>query len=169
MSRKNGKATREVSPEALAAHEAAMERIKLITGARTQVQLAEALEVRQSSISDAKRRASVPPEWLLKLMRTHQVLPDWILTGLGPKYLTDAAPTAVTRVEAKLKDISCVLDQTIVEIAESLRMARMTAAELAERKSSSMAELAEAHKTIEHLRSQVRDMAAEINASNFTM
>ena len=36
------------------------ERIKIATNTRTQVELAEVLDIRQSSISDAKRRNSVP-------------------------------------------------------------------------------------------------------------
>jgi Bacteriophage CI repressor helix-turn-helix domain. len=138
----------DISPEAVAIHEAAMERIKNISGARTQVQLAEVLDVRQSSISDAKRRASIPPEWLLKLMRTHQVMPDWILTGQGPKYLGDAAPAAVARVEAKLNDMTHALQETADEITVALHMAR---------------------ETIKGLQGQVRDLSAELTASNFTM
>jgi hypothetical protein len=157
------------SPEARAAHEAAMGRIKQITGCRTQVQLADALEVRQSSISDAKRRASIPPEWLLKIQRAHQVHADWILTGLGPKFLGDALPATVTRVEAKLNDLACTLDETISGITDALRMARMTADEFAVRKSSSMAELDQARETISGLRVQLRDLSDELLASNFTM
>ena len=37
-----------------------IERIKAVTHTRTQTALAEILEIRQSSISDAKRRQSVP-------------------------------------------------------------------------------------------------------------
>ena len=43
------------------------ERIKLATNSRTQVELAEVLDIRQSSISDAKRRNSVPGDWFMKL------------------------------------------------------------------------------------------------------
>ena len=43
------------------------ERIKLATNCRTQVELAELLNIRQSSISDAKRRDSVPGDWYMKL------------------------------------------------------------------------------------------------------
>ena len=43
------------------------ERIKLSTNSRTQVELAEVLDIRQSSISDAKRRNSVPGDWFMKL------------------------------------------------------------------------------------------------------
>ncbi len=64
-----------------------MERIKKATGARTQVQLAEVLEVRQSSISDAKRRCSVPSDWFLKLYRSHGLNPNWLSDGQEPVYL----------------------------------------------------------------------------------
>lgn len=64
-----------------------LERIKKSTGARTQVQLAEVLDVRQSSISDAKRRCSVPADWFLKLYRSHGLSPDWLAHGTEPVYL----------------------------------------------------------------------------------
>jgi hypothetical protein len=59
----------------------AMERIKKVTGCRTQVQLAEYLDIRQSSISDAKRRCSIPSAWLLRLMFKTNTNPLWILHG----------------------------------------------------------------------------------------
>jgi Bacteriophage CI repressor helix-turn-helix domain. len=62
-------------------------RIFLVSGCRTQSDLARMLGIRQSSISDAKRRKSIPPEWLLKLLRLTNVHPDWILTGSGPRYM----------------------------------------------------------------------------------
>ena len=67
--------------------EEALERIKKATGARTQVQLAEVLDVRQSSISDAKRRCSIPAEWFLKLYRSHGLDPDWLAEGVEPVYI----------------------------------------------------------------------------------
>ena len=67
--------------------EEALERIKKATGARTQVQLAEVLDVRQSSISDAKRRCSVPADWFLKLYRSHGLDPDWLAEGSGTPYI----------------------------------------------------------------------------------
>ncbi len=54
---------------------------------RTQVELAEFMGIRQSSISDAKRRGSIPAEWLIKILRIKQVNPDWILNGEGPRLL----------------------------------------------------------------------------------
>ena len=66
------------------AFEAQMERIKLVTGKRTQVELADFLGIRQSSVSDAKRRGKIPSAWLVILMRIKNVNPEWILTGNGP-------------------------------------------------------------------------------------
>ena len=57
---------------------------------RTQVQLADVLEVRQSSISDAKRRKNIPAEWRVKLFEKKRVNPEWILFGVGAKYLVPA-------------------------------------------------------------------------------
>lgn len=56
-------------------------RIYKITGTKTQVELAEFLGVRQSAISDAKRRGSVPAKWLLTIWDKKKVSPDWVLTG----------------------------------------------------------------------------------------
>jgi hypothetical protein len=54
---------------------------------RTQVVLADILDIRQSSISDAKRRNTLPPEWLLKLQRAYGLNPDWIEFGTGGQFV----------------------------------------------------------------------------------
>ena len=63
-----------------------LERIKLISDARTQVELAKFLGIRQSEVSDAKRRREIPSSWLVILMLN--VNPEWILTGKGPYSIT---------------------------------------------------------------------------------
>ncbi|WP_319470087.1 S24 family peptidase [uncultured Pseudodesulfovibrio sp.] len=45
---------------------------------------------RQSSISDAKRRCSIPADWFLKLYRSHGLDPDWLSEGVEPVYINDA-------------------------------------------------------------------------------
>ncbi|MCL1940023.1 MAG: helix-turn-helix domain containing protein [Desulfovibrionaceae bacterium] len=65
----------------------ALQRFFEAAGCRTQVELADFLGIKQSSISDAKRRRRIPSDWLLKLWRKKGVNPDWILTGQGPKGL----------------------------------------------------------------------------------
>lgn len=72
----------------------AYERILLVTGCRTQIELAEMLGIRQSSISDAKRRESIPSEWLLTIFERFGVLHTWILTGVGPRYITEGSAWA---------------------------------------------------------------------------
>ncbi len=59
---------------------------------KTQVELADFLEIRQSSISDARRRQSIPAEWRVKLFAKKRINPEWVLCGAGGKYLmpTDA-------------------------------------------------------------------------------
>lgn len=72
------------------------ERIKYATSTRTQVELAEVLDIRQSSISDAKRRNSVPSDWYMKLFEQFGLNPDWLKKGSGPMYLrTDQGYTPV--------------------------------------------------------------------------
>ena len=67
--------------------EEAFQRIQSVTGLRTQQALASLLEIRQSSISDAKNRNSIPPDWVLTLFSKLGVNPDWLLYGVGPVFL----------------------------------------------------------------------------------
>lgn len=53
-------------------------------GGKTQADLGKALGVAQASISDAKRKKKVPPEWFLKLCTGRGLNPNWLLTGDGP-------------------------------------------------------------------------------------
>ena len=78
----------------------ALSRVFEIAGCRTQLELAAVLGIRQSSISDAKRRNSVPAEWLVTLLRLCDANPDWVLTGKGPKYLMRCADSDVPRQDA---------------------------------------------------------------------
>jgi hypothetical protein len=65
----------------------AYQRIQFATNTRTQVELANVLEIRQSSISDAKRRNSIPSDWYMKLFEKFGLNPDWLRHGAGPLYL----------------------------------------------------------------------------------
>lgn len=65
---------------------------------RTQEQLATVLGVRQSSVSDAKRRKTVPSEWLVKLFERKRINPEWIRQGKGAKYLKTNAKNELPHV-----------------------------------------------------------------------
>ena len=58
-------------------------RVFAAAACRTQVELADFLDIRQSSIADAKRRKSIPSGWLIKLYRKKRVNPEWVRTGRG--------------------------------------------------------------------------------------
>lgn len=62
-------------------------RILQALGAHTQNELARALEIRQSTISDAKKRDSIPTDWLIKLYDKYGLNPDWLRYQEGPMYL----------------------------------------------------------------------------------
>ncbi len=67
--------------------EGSLKRVFEAAECRTQVELASFLGIRQSSISDAKRRGSVPAEWLLKLLLLKGINPAWVMTGQGARWL----------------------------------------------------------------------------------
>lgn len=69
--------------------ELAMERIQAISGCRTQTELANVLGIKQSSISDAKRRRTIPDGWLVKLFRHYGANPSWILGEAEHPYLVE--------------------------------------------------------------------------------
>ncbi len=72
---------------------AVLARIYEVTETRTQVQLAEFLGIKQSSISDAKRRETIPAAWLLALICIKNISPAWIMTGRGSKYFAGSGST----------------------------------------------------------------------------
>ncbi len=74
----------------LSAFEFQYKRVFEAAECRTQIELADLLEVRQSSISDARRRQSIPAEWRMKLFEKKRINPEWVLCGQGSKYLIPA-------------------------------------------------------------------------------
>lgn len=64
-----------------------MERIYEITGVRTQAGLADILDIAQPTVSDAKKRCSIPSKWYLKLFQKFGANPEWLESGTGHKYL----------------------------------------------------------------------------------
>lgn len=81
--------------------QSAYDRIREATGLRTQGEVAAELGIRQSSISDAKRRNSLPDQWLLTLLDKHALNPAWIRSGEGPHHLigSDGQPPIPLRLE----------------------------------------------------------------------
>ena len=66
---------------------ARLARVFEAAGCRTQLELAAVLDIRQSSISDAKKRGAIPSDWLVKLLQLRGVNPIWVKNGIEPKFL----------------------------------------------------------------------------------
>lgn len=98
-----------------------LDRVYETAGCRTQTELAKFLGMRQSSISDAKKRGSIPADWLRTLWRKKGVNPDWILTGHGPKGLRPVdslerrAPHTVY-IKEILPPAECSVEELMIEV-----------------------------------------------------
>lgn len=60
------------------------QRIKDKIGIHSQTELAAALGVNRSAVTQAKQRGTVPESWILKLTRTFDLAPEWLETGKDP-------------------------------------------------------------------------------------
>lgn len=69
--------------------EAVIKRMMKALEVTTQSALASALGVHRAAVSDAKRQNRVPAEWLLRLLRSHGLNPNWLETGLGVAHICD--------------------------------------------------------------------------------
>ena len=80
---------------------------------RTQAELAEFL--------DAKKRKTIPPDWLLTALRKKGIRPDWILTGQGTRMLQSCdgmgmvVPLHVPILEIRPPE-ECTMEELMVEI-----------------------------------------------------
>lgn len=68
-------------------------RILSVTNCTTQMELAALLEISQSLISDAKRRASIPDTWLIILFDKLRLNPDYLRYGTGVMYINKRRKT----------------------------------------------------------------------------
>lgn len=90
-------------------------------GCRTQVELAVFLGIKQSSIADAKKRGSIPADWLITLWRKKGVNPDWILTGQGARGLQsidspEVRPSPPRYVKEIRPPEDCSIEELMTEI-----------------------------------------------------
>ncbi len=66
--------------------EAILQRVFEATGLESQNDLARALGVNRSAITQARKKGTIPEKWLLKLYRHFGLNPDWVATGTGPVF-----------------------------------------------------------------------------------
>ena len=70
---------------------------------RTQEDMAELLVIRQSSISDAKRRDSIPDGWLVSLQMNYDLNPRWILTGHSDMFTVPSAVRGTVVMQGEIE------------------------------------------------------------------
>lgn len=87
--------------------EAFLKRVFDATGMDTQTDLASALGVNRSAITQARRKDSVPAKWILALYRSFGLNPDWLETGKGRTFVgntggSDTRFVDIPKVRARL-------------------------------------------------------------------
>ncbi len=150
------------TPERQAIFDEAMERIKKATGARTQVQLAEVLDVRQSSISDAKRRCSIPSDWQLKLWRSHKLNPDWVMTGTGGQFIDGHNHDALEDLARTVRSLTEDVVDLITNVETRLDLITMTEEQLRQRKAQSVERLGEDMTQAQAIMSKLKNVSAAV-------
>lgn len=73
------------------------ERMCFVTQVGTRTELADAVEIRPSDLSEAARRGEVSLVWLITLMEKYRASPVWVLNGEGETYL----PTKLSAAQKK--------------------------------------------------------------------
>jgi len=83
------------------------ERVSKPLGITSLTELADILKVNRSAITQARKKDSVPANWLLELFRCYRLNPDWLEGGSGPQFIkpgddSDDAYFPVPKVKARL-------------------------------------------------------------------
>lgn len=71
-----------------------LQRFHEIMGTQKRGELADALDIGLSSISEAERTSAVPSWWYVIAMQAKRANPTWLKTGRGPKHLPPEEPGA---------------------------------------------------------------------------
>ena len=83
-----------------------LKRVFEATGITSQTELASALNINRSAITQARKKDAIPDKWILQLYRSFGLNPDWIETGSGQifdkKTDADAAYQNIPKVKARL-------------------------------------------------------------------
>lgn len=66
-----------------------IERLRAVTGIRTQADFAKLFGVSQPSVCEALGRKRISDRWLLVLVERFGINPEWVRSGTLPKMLVD--------------------------------------------------------------------------------
>ncbi len=84
-----------------------LKRVYEATGLSSQSDLASALQVNRSAITQARKKNTIPDKWILKLYRIYGLNPEWVDSGKGQTFLTidndeDTKFKNIPKVKARL-------------------------------------------------------------------
>lgn len=71
--------------------ESFLQRVFEATGIASQTELAAALQINRSAITQARKKDSIPAKWILQLYKTFGLNPEWVEAGSGPTFLKQAS------------------------------------------------------------------------------
>ena len=97
-----------------------IKRLKETFGVITDIDLARALGIKQSSVASARERKSIPSKWIIENSDKHGISSDWLLYGEGPKYRNQArqippqpSPAVVALDLDLIKEIVEIVEETL--------------------------------------------------------
>jgi len=86
--------------------ESFLKRVFEATGITSQTELASALNINRSAITQARKKDSIPDKWILQLYRSFGLDPDWVEAGIGQKFQkepdSDSIYKDIPKVKARL-------------------------------------------------------------------
>ena len=87
--------------------ESFLQRVFEATGLTSQNELAAALKVNRSAVTQARKKNSIPDKWILKLYKSYGLNPEWVETGKGPTFIgasngSDSKFKNIPKVKARL-------------------------------------------------------------------
>ncbi len=86
--------------------ESFLKRVFETTGITSQTELASALNINRSAITQARKKDSIPDKWILQLYRSFGLNPDWVETGIGQNFQkksdSDSIYKNIPKVKARL-------------------------------------------------------------------
>ena len=87
--------------------ESFLRRVFEATGMSSQAELAAALNINRSAITQARKKNAIPDKWILHLYKSFGLNPDWVETGLGPTFLNQPSESdfffeEIPKVRARL-------------------------------------------------------------------
>ena len=84
-----------------------LQRVFEATGITSQTELAGALKINRSAITQARKKDAIPDKWILQLYKRFGLNPDWVETGAGQPFFKqsafdDTAFKTIPKVKARL-------------------------------------------------------------------